>query len=195
VFDEPQQQQTQCEHDQQQQQLQQQQQQLHSQPLPGGRRVLVLGDTVDSSCIAPAALGADLVAHEATYASGMETKAAIAQHSTAWMAGKFAAALRARALVLTHFSARYESALANGPPPGHGRRSGAGGRGGEVRRVRAWEIAAAEAAERAADERAVAALAREAGEHFRRGQVLLAVDLFTAHVPARLPRGEVAPES
>jgi ribonuclease Z len=36
----------------------------------------------------------------------MEDKAEIAQHSTTLQAGSFAAAVGARALVLTHFSAR-----------------------------------------------------------------------------------------
>ncbi len=36
-----------------------------------------------------------------------QEKARIAQHSTGWMAGQFAAAVGARALVLTHFSSRY----------------------------------------------------------------------------------------
>jgi hypothetical protein len=38
----------------------------------------------------------------------MENKACVAQHSTAWMAGQFAWAIKAKSLVLTHFSARYE---------------------------------------------------------------------------------------
>jgi hypothetical protein len=74
--------------------------------------VVLLGDTVDSSALAPLAVGADLVAHEATFARGMEGKAAVAQHSTARMAGTFARAVGARRLVLTHFSARYDQAQA-----------------------------------------------------------------------------------
>ena len=38
----------------------------------------------------------------------MEEKANIAQHSTTLQAGAFAAAVEARRLVLTHFSARQE---------------------------------------------------------------------------------------
>ena len=52
-------------------------------------------------------MGADLVSHEATFSAGMEPKARVAQHSTAPMAGAFARKIRARALVLTHFSNRY----------------------------------------------------------------------------------------
>jgi len=72
-----------------------------------GRKVVLLGDTMDSLAIAPLALGADVLSHEATFREGMEATALRAQHSTAWMAGEFAAAVGARALVLTHFSARY----------------------------------------------------------------------------------------
>lgn len=54
-------------------------------------------------------MGADLLAHEATFAAGMENKAHKAQHSTAPMAGEFARKIRANALVLTHFSNRYSS--------------------------------------------------------------------------------------
>ncbi len=67
----------------------------------------MLGDTVSSRPIAPLAAGCDVMSHEATFARGMEAKARVAQHSTGWMAGAFAAAVGARSLVLTHFSARY----------------------------------------------------------------------------------------
>ncbi len=54
-------------------------------------------------------MGADLVSHEATFSAGMEKKAHVAQHSTAPMAGAFARKIRAKALVLTHFSNRYSN--------------------------------------------------------------------------------------
>ena len=54
-------------------------------------------------------MGADMVSHECTFAAGMEKKAYVAQHSTAPMAGAFARSVRARALVLTHFSNRYSN--------------------------------------------------------------------------------------
>jgi ribonuclease Z len=182
VFDEltPQQQQQQQERETQQQQQQGKQQQ--------GRRVLILGDTVDSRAIAPVAYGADLVSHEATFAAGMEGKAAVAQHSTAWMAGQFAWAVEARSLVLTHFSARYEGSSNGDRRSGGGQQQGGrgGGRGGQQdRRVRAWEVVQAKAEAEAAEERAVKALQREAEEFFTQGPILLAADLFTAHVPAR----------
>lgn len=58
-----------------------------------------------------AAQDADLVSHEATFGKGMEEKAATAQHSTAYMAGKFAKQIQAKNLVLTHFSPRYAKPL------------------------------------------------------------------------------------
>ena len=51
--------------------------------------------------------GADLLSHECTFGADMGEKARIAQHSTAPMAGAFARALGAKALVLTHFSGRF----------------------------------------------------------------------------------------
>jgi ribonuclease Z len=132
-----------------------------------GRRVVLLGDTVDSRPIAPIAVGADLVSHEATFAAGMETKAALAQHSTAWMAGQFAWAIQAKALVLTHFSARYEGSKEKSKwlPQG----------GYEGRRGRADETDS--------EERTIKALQREADDQYGLGPVLLAIDLLTAHVP------------
>jgi ribonuclease Z len=184
VFDEltPQQQQQQQDGETQQQPREQQQQGKQGKQQQA-RRVLILGDTVDSRAIAPVAYGADLVSHEATFAAGMEGKAAVAQHSTAWMAGQFAWAVEARSLVLTHFSARYEGSSNGGAQQQGGR---GGGRGGQQdRRVRAWEVVQAKAEAEAADERAVKALQREAEEFFTQGPILLAADLFTAHVPAR----------
>ena len=52
-------------------------------------------------------MGADLLSHEATFSVDMYGKARIAQHSTARDAGAFAARLKAKTLVLTHFSNRY----------------------------------------------------------------------------------------
>jgi len=75
-----------------------------------GRKMVLLGDTCDSTAIANAAHGCDVISHEATYSRGMEEKAAVATHSTSEQAGEFARRIRAKALVLTHFSARYEQA-------------------------------------------------------------------------------------
>lgn len=71
-------------------------------------QVVILGDTCNSDALVKAAKKADMVSHEATFAVGMEKKAMIAQHSTAYMAGEFARKIEAEKLILTHFSARYQ---------------------------------------------------------------------------------------
>lgn len=73
-----------------------------------GRKMVILGDTCDSTAILEVARGCDVLSHEATFQKGMEEKAAVATHSTSEQAGAFARAASARALVLTHFSGRYE---------------------------------------------------------------------------------------
>ncbi|KAH7624848.1 hypothetical protein Ndes2526B_g00215 [Nannochloris sp. 'desiccata'] len=73
-----------------------------------GRKMVLLGDTCDSSAILDLARGCDILSHEATFQKGMEEKAAIATHSTSEQAGAFAKKVRAKNLVLTHFSGRYE---------------------------------------------------------------------------------------
>eukprot|EP00192_Tetraselmis_astigmatica_P003287 CAMPEP_0117666794 /NCGR_PEP_ID=MMETSP0804-20121206/10580_1 /TAXON_ID=1074897 /ORGANISM="Tetraselmis astigmatica, Strain CCMP880" /LENGTH=597 /DNA_ID=CAMNT_0005474391 /DNA_START=22 /DNA_END=1815 /DNA_ORIENTATION=- len=79
-----------------------------------GRKVVILGDTCDSTSIAALAKGADMVSHEATFSDGMEHKAMIAGHSTSRMAGEFARSINARQLFLTHFSARFQTSNASG---------------------------------------------------------------------------------
>jgi ribonuclease Z len=73
-----------------------------------GRKMVLLGDTCDSSAILDLARGCDVLSHEATFQKGMEEKASIATHSTSEQAGAFARMVRAKNLVLTHFSGRYE---------------------------------------------------------------------------------------
>jgi len=73
-----------------------------------GRKMVLLGDTCDSSAILNLARGCDVLSHEATFQKGMEEKAAVATHSTSEQAGAFAKRVRAKNLVLTHFSGRYE---------------------------------------------------------------------------------------
>lgn len=75
------------------------------------KKVVILGDTIDSSPIAPLALNCDLISHEATFRKGMEARAKLAQHSTGYLAGAFAEVVRARRLILTHFSARYRDLM------------------------------------------------------------------------------------
>lgn len=76
-------------------------------PVP--RKVVILGDTCDSSAIAEAGMGANLLVHEATFTNALADKAKAAMHSTASMAGIFANRIRAKKLALTHFSSRYEA--------------------------------------------------------------------------------------
>lgn len=76
------------------------------------RKVCLLGDTCDSRAIQQLARGCDLLSHESTFLDAMRDKARIATHSTGRQAGEFAAAVRARQLVLTHFSGRYQAAAA-----------------------------------------------------------------------------------
>jgi ribonuclease Z len=92
-----------------------------------GRKIVVLGDTSDSSGMMGLAEDPSVLVHEATnaYAPGngaertaiedmseaekrqVKEKAISRGHSTADMAGEFARKIRARRLFLNHFSAKY----------------------------------------------------------------------------------------
>ncbi|KAJ8590883.1 Metallo-hydrolase/oxidoreductase [Rhizopogon salebrosus TDB-379] len=95
---------------------------LHGPPRRPGRKLVILGDTYDPSPIAELASSADLLIHEATNAhlptldpntkaedtfESVEVRTKSRGHSTPQMAGAFAARIRAKQLVLNHFSARY----------------------------------------------------------------------------------------
>ena len=71
--------------------------------------VYLLQDTCDSTLAEPALYDAEMVIHECTYDDSLAEKAVTWGHSTARMAGEFAKKVRAKMLVLTHFSARYRS--------------------------------------------------------------------------------------
>ena len=85
-----------------------------------GRKVVICGDTADSRALTKLAQDASVVIHEATnsYLPGVDSKdsslgevtrdATVHGHSTPQMAGRFAKAVRAKRLVLNHFSARYK---------------------------------------------------------------------------------------
>ena len=79
-------------------------------PRPG-RRLVHLGDTCDSSSMVSLAQGADSLIHESTFEAKKVSEALYKGHSTARMAGKFAAQVNARALILTHFSNRYAGGI------------------------------------------------------------------------------------
>lgn len=76
-------------------------------PRPG-RKLVLLGDTAGSEAVHAAGADCDLLVHEATYAGDRLEQALKWGHSTAPMAGACAHAMRARRLVLTHVSARYD---------------------------------------------------------------------------------------
>mmetsp|Transcript_10468 Transcript_10468/g.20206 ORF Transcript_10468/g.20206 Transcript_10468/m.20206 type:complete len:879 (-) Transcript_10468:43-2679(-) len=89
------------------------------EPPRKGRKIVICGDTADSRALEGLAQNADVLVHEATntYLPGVDkdtnlrlvTKdAKVHGHSTPFMAGNFAKRIKAKKLVLTHFSARYK---------------------------------------------------------------------------------------
>jgi ribonuclease Z len=73
-----------------------------------GRRVVFSGDTGPAAELVVLARDADLLVHEATYAESERALADRAAHSTSVQAAQTAREAGVQALVLTHFSARYD---------------------------------------------------------------------------------------
>ena len=76
-------------------------------PSRPGRRVVLTGDSRPSEGTVIAATGADILIHEATFATEEAPRALETGHSTAREAAEVAAKAGVKKLVLTHVSARY----------------------------------------------------------------------------------------
>lgn len=70
-------------------------------------RLVYSGDCRPSRPLAFAGMDADLLIHEATFANGMEAEASLKRHCTVGEALQVAEDMKAKAVILTHFSQRY----------------------------------------------------------------------------------------
>jgi ribonuclease Z len=75
-------------------------------PLPG-RKLVILGDTCNSEKISQISMNSDWLVHEATLLNCPAELASERGHSTAYMAGKFAASINTKTLILTHFGSKF----------------------------------------------------------------------------------------
>ncbi len=91
-----------------------------NEPIRPGRKIVIMGDTCSGRMIKDMATRADVLIHEATNSyfsdadnlkyksySQVERESFHHGHSTPQMAGRFAAEIEAKQLILTHFSPRY----------------------------------------------------------------------------------------
>ena len=161
-----------------------------------GRRLCLLGDTCDSVGVARLAMGADVLVHESTFAAYKADEAVFKGHSTSVMAGEFARSIKARNLLLTHFSNRYGTAnTRSGGDDGSG--SGSSGAGAARRKKSREEedvdddMALPEGAPedmRAAAQEEISlveGLVREASEAKGDARVVAASDFFSFNVQRR----------
>ena len=77
------------------------------EPPKEGLKIAYSGDTRPTKNLVEAAVGADVLIHEATFDDSLEDKAAENGHSTAAQAAEVARAAGAGMLILTHISSRY----------------------------------------------------------------------------------------
>jgi ribonuclease Z len=82
-------------------------------PTRPGRIVTILGDTCYCDTSIELARHADVVVHEATFASDRSENACQYGHSTAEEAAKVAKQAEAKALILTHISSRYQEEVSS----------------------------------------------------------------------------------
>ena len=96
--------------------------QTYLQPTRPAQRIIVCGDNDRPELLSTLAANVDVLVHEATFTQPVvERTQATFGHSTAAAVARFAETAGVRNLVLTHFSARYQSG---------------GGRGGSIEEVR-----------------------------------------------------------
>ena len=76
-------------------------------PARPGRKLVLTGDTAPSDLVVEAALGADVLVHEATFCEDEAERAQETEHSTALEAARVARDAGVKLLALTHLSPRY----------------------------------------------------------------------------------------